>query len=306
MKGSFCLFVLLAGPVSVLASQQIIPAGSMVQCTVSEPKLSSKTEEIGDPVLCQVSHVALYGRSVFPYGSYMVGRFEDYKDPGHFAGKGWMELKFERMVLPPDQVVPVAAKVVYAPKYPVDKQGRIHGTGHTVRDVVEWTIPVLWPIDLLNLPRRGPRPVLKAETRLTLKIMDDLVLPGREQTEASVPYYPPQNPARDSYGFSERTPAYKPQSYMQQYVPPAPPPLDLAYYPPPTPMQALTVLVLRDGNSRLATDYWFDDGMRVRYVALSGRSIVIPMGALDMGRTVEVNRQRGVPFVIRSVGNFAY
>ncbi len=170
-------FVVLATPLLRLSAEQLIPAGSLVQCTVAEPKLSSKTTDVGDPVLCQVSHVELYGRSVFPYGSYLVGRFEDYKDPGHLVGKGWMELKFERMVIPPDRVLPVAAKVVYAPKYDIDKQGRIHGKGHPVRDTVEWMIPVLWPIDLINLPRRGPRPELKAETRLTLKLMDDLGVP---------------------------------------------------------------------------------------------------------------------------------
>jgi hypothetical protein len=177
---------------AAFASDQLIPAGSMVQCTVSEPKLSSKTTAIGDPVLCQVSHVELYGRSVFPAGSYLEGRFEDYKDPGHLVGKGWMELKFDRMILPPDQVIPLSAKVVYVPNYPVDRDGRIHGKGHAVRDTVEWLIPVLWPVDLINLPRRGPRPTLKEETRLTLKIMDDLVVPSMAPTP------------RDQYGFSQR------------------------------------------------------------------------------------------------------
>jgi hypothetical protein len=300
MKSSFCLLVLLTAPLSGFASQQIIPAGSLVQCTVSEPKLSSKTEDVGDPVLCQVSHVELYGRSVFPYGSYLVGRFEDYKDPGHLVGKGWMELKFDRMVLPPDQVLPIAAKVVYVPKYPVDKEGKIHGKGHPVRDAVEWSIPVLWPIDVLNLPRRGPRVVLKEETRLTLKIMDDLVVPGREQTEAAVPYYPPPNPPRDSYGFTQRTPMYAPQSYTPQYAAPRVPG-PIAYYPQPAAPRPLTVLMLRDGNGRLAIDYWFEGGTQLRYVALNGSSIVIPLGSLDLGTTVQVNRERGVPFIIRSI-----
>ena len=92
MKRSLSALLFLFAPVAGLAVEQMIPAGSLVQCTVSEPKLSSKTLDIGDPVLCQVGHVALSGRSVLPYGSYLEGRFEDYKDPGHFVGKGWMEL----------------------------------------------------------------------------------------------------------------------------------------------------------------------------------------------------------------------
>ena len=126
---------LLAAPISGFADQ-LIPAGSIIQCTISEPKLSSKTADIGDPVLCRVSHFEMYGRSVFPYGSYLVGRFEDYRDPGHLVGKGWMELKFDRMVLPPGTELPLAAKVVQVPKYPVDKEGRIHGKGHPVRDTL--------------------------------------------------------------------------------------------------------------------------------------------------------------------------
>src|ERR1700744_104843 len=105
MKGNLSALLpllVIAAPWTGFAAEQLIPAGSLLQCTVSEPKLSSKTTDIGHPVLCQVSHVELYGRTVFPYGSYLVGRFEEYKDPGHLVGKGWMELKFEGRAIPPD------------------------------------------------------------------------------------------------------------------------------------------------------------------------------------------------------------
>ena len=178
---------LFAGPLAGYAADQLVPAGALVQCTIAEPKLSSKTADVGDPVLCRVNRVELAGHSPIPYGSYLVGHFEDYRDPGHFVGKGWMELKFDRLVLPPDTEIGFSAKVVDVPKYPVDKEGRIHGNGHPVKDTVEWLIPVLWPIDLINLPRRGPRPVLKAETRLTLKIMDDIEVPLPQQQMAQAP-----------------------------------------------------------------------------------------------------------------------
>lgn len=303
MKGSYALvsLVVLAASLPGCAAEQLVPAGSLIQCTVSEPKLSSKTADIGDPVLCQVSHVELYGRSVFPYGSYLVGRFEDYKDPGHFIGKGWMELKFERLVVPPGQIVPISTKVVYAPKYPVDKQGRIHGNGHPVRDIVEWSIPLLWPIDLLNLPRRGPRPVLKAETRLTLKVMDDVGVPT--QQTASAPLYP--QPAPEPYGFQQRAP-------MPYYAPPvaAPPPpppaqpMSYTYVPPPPPTVPVwrapvpppTVLITRDGYSRLARNYWYSSNYEFRYIAMNGAPVAIPASMLDVRATVEANRRRGVPF----------
>ncbi len=175
------LFVLPA-PLA-LSGEQLVPAGSVMQCMISD-KVSSKTTNVGDPVLCMVSHSEVYGRSVFPYGSYLVGHFAEYKDPGHFVGRGWMELKFDRMVMGNDTEVPLSARVIAtSEKYPVDRDGRIHGTGHPVRDTVEWLIPVLWPIDLINLPRRGPTPVLKPETRLTLKLMDDLGLPTKQEVQ---------------------------------------------------------------------------------------------------------------------------
>jgi hypothetical protein len=289
---NFFIAVLLAAPLTGYAAEQMIPAGSLIHCTVSEPKLSSKTADIGDPVLCQVGHVELYGRSVLPYGSYLEGRFEDYKDPGHFFGKGWMELKFDRMFIPPGTVIPVSAKVVYVPKYPVDKEGRIHGNGHPVRDTVEWMIPVLWPIDLLTLPRRGPRPVLKPETRLTLKIMDDFGIPSVEQAV----YQPP---ARDQYGYGQRAPltyvqpaAPAPQYRQMTYAVPPPP-------PPPIP-PSVTMLMLRDGHRRLATEYWIEGGGQIRYVALNGTAMYFPVGMLDVPATVAVNRTRGVEFAIAS------
>ncbi len=303
MKRQVCALWLLfvASSVAAYGGEQLIPAGSLVQCTVSEPKLSSKTADIGDPVLCQVSHVEMYGRSVFPYGSYLVGRFEDYKDPGHLVGKGWMELKFDRMVLPPDVVIPVAAKVVYVPKYSVDKQGRIHGSGHAVRDTVEWLIPVLWPIDLINLPRRGPRPVLKAETRLTLKIMDDLPVPTAQAQR------------NDQYGFAQPSPApqqpsYGPAqpSYAQPSEPsPAYPARPMSYEgPPPQPQpqlrqrEPMTVLVMRNGYSMYATEYRFD-GRSLRYTAVNGAPVVMRMEQLDVPATVQANRERGTNFSLQ-------
>ena len=74
-----------------------------------------------------------------------------------------------------------------------------------MRDAIEWAIPVLWPIDLINLPRRGPRPTLKPETRLTVKIMDDFGIPRAE------PYQ--QQPS-----MAYRQPQYAPP--QQQYAPP--------------------------------------------------------------------------------------
>lgn len=291
MRRIFFALALFA-PLHGYAVEQMIPAGSLLQCTVSEPKLSSKTTDVGDPILCQVGHVELYGRSVFPYGSYLQGRFEDYKDPGHLVGKGWMELKFDRMFIPPGQVIPVSAKVVYVPKLPVDKQGRIHGKGHPVRDTVEWLIPVLWPIDLINLPRRGPRPVLKAETRLTLKVMDDFGVPLPDQSmysQRSAPYYAP----RDQYGYSQRAPmSYQPPPQASEFR-------QMSYEPTPTQPPSPTTLVMRNGHATVATQVWFEaGGTQVHYLALNGASIVFPIEQLDLAATALRNQQQGIAFTL--------
>ena len=196
MKRNLILISLIViAPLYGFANQQMIPAGSLIQCTIAEPKLSSKTTAIGDPVLCHVGHAERFGNAMLPYYSFMGGHFEDYKDPGHFVGKGWMELKFDRMIIEPDTIIPIDAKVVAVPGFNVDRDGRILGRGHAVRDAVEWSIPILWPIDLLMLPRRGPRPTLKAESRLTLKVMDDLMVPVADQ------------PQPDSHGLMHREPS---------------------------------------------------------------------------------------------------
>jgi hypothetical protein len=178
--------LLLSSAPFIASAEQLVPAGSILKCTVSD-KISSKTEAIGDPVMCTLGHTEAYSRVVFPYGSYLIGHFEEYKDPGHFVGKGWMELRFDRLMIQPDTNVPINARVVAVPKYPVDAEGRIHGTGHPTRDTIEWLIPVLWPIDLINLPKRGPRPTLKPETQLTLKVLDDFGIPSQMEQDYQQP-----------------------------------------------------------------------------------------------------------------------
>jgi hypothetical protein len=198
----FVVFSLLLTPsLFADAGSRLIPAGSLVSCTTGDGKISSKTTAVGDPVLCKVEFRR--GDFMLPYGSYLGGQFAEFKDPGHFVGKGWMELDFDRLYVG-DTVVPINAKVVDVPGYKIDAQGRILGKGHAVRDTVLWMIPVLWPIDLINLPRRGPRPTLKSETTLTLRMMDDIQVPVVPQ------------PQRDPYGLYQRGP----NSYAPQPAPP--------------------------------------------------------------------------------------
>ncbi|WP_204101339.1 hypothetical protein [Occallatibacter savannae] len=220
--------LLLSPAFAAYAARQILPAGALINCTVSETRLSSGTAAVGDPVLCQASIMTRNSSARLPFNTYLEGRFEDYKDPGHFVGKGWMELKFDRMVIEPRTVLPLSARVVDAPGFKVDREGRILGKGHATRDIVLWSLPILWPIDLLMLPGRGPKPTLKAETRLTLKVMDDTEVPIVD------------DPDRDPSGLYRRPSAYddapreEPQQrFSDNQMPPPPQYQQQQQYAPP-------------------------------------------------------------------------
>ena len=77
----------------------LIRAGTLIDCTLHEPSFSSKTAQLGEPLICYAAPLREFGVSVFPRGSYFVGRLADYKNPGRIHGKGWMHLDFDRLIL---------------------------------------------------------------------------------------------------------------------------------------------------------------------------------------------------------------
>jgi hypothetical protein len=147
-----------------------------MKCTMDEPNFSTATVAVGDPVLCHLRSVTEFGQQAFPRGSYLVGHLEAAKDPGHFVGKGYLKLVFDRIGMPQGDM-PLDAKVIATRGYKVDKDGDIRGKGHATRDAIEWMIPPLWPWKIIMLPARGPRPTLKGETPLELRLMDDVEIP---------------------------------------------------------------------------------------------------------------------------------
>lgn len=274
-------------PMAVKADS-LVPAGTLIDCTITEPNFSSKTAAKGDPVLCYASPLEKFSsRTVLPYGSYLSGRFEDYRDPGHFVGKGWMELTFDRVVMGPGRVVPISAKVVKAPGLRVDKEGKIDGSGHATRDTIEWMIPVLWPEKVITLPMRGPRPTLKQETRLTLKIMDDFLVPDDTQPAAGVP----------STGLRQRS-ALPRQFNGSVAAQPA-----VHYADQPVNPQLLALLVLKDGTIFPASNYWMGNSAEVIFISPDGVKETLPIQSLDLGMTIATNRQRGVGFQLRAIAS---
>jgi hypothetical protein len=153
-----------------------VPAGTLLRCTLDEPNFSSATADIGDPVICHLSSLREFGQNVFPRGSYLGGHLEADKEPGHFVGKGYLKLEFDRIGFPSSDV-PVPSKVIAAKGYKVDRRGDILGRGHAKRDIVEWLIPPLWPWKIITLPARGPRPTMKGEEQITVRLMEDIQVP---------------------------------------------------------------------------------------------------------------------------------
>jgi hypothetical protein len=185
------------------AQDILVPAGTLLRCTLDEPNFSSATADIGDPVVCHLSSLREFGQNVFPRGSYLGGHLEADKEPGHFVGKGYLKLEFDRIGFPSSDV-PVPSKVIAAKGYKVDRHGDIVGRGHATRDVVEWLIPPLWPWKILVLPARGPRPTLKNEEQITVRLMDDIQVP---RLVASTQY------SERPTSYDRPRPSYRPQSF---------------------------------------------------------------------------------------------
>ena len=157
------------------AAGATLPSGLLVQCILSEPELSSDTVRIGEPFLCSLRAIRI-GRRLTPRNAYLAGQFADYRDPGRLAGKGWLLLRFDRLILGDDEL-PVSARVVWVPGYRVDADGRILGQGHAKKDFVGWLLPPLWPMQLMLLPARGPKPRLRGEIPVIVRLLEDVDVP---------------------------------------------------------------------------------------------------------------------------------
>ena len=316
--------------------EEIVPAGTILHCTMDEPNFSSKTAQAGDPVLCHLGPLNTFGHSLFPRGAMLSGHLQESKDPGHFVGKGWLELEFDRIILPGAEVMPLAAKIIAAPHLKADREGKLHGGGHPKRDAVEWMIPVLWPIKLITLPARGPYPALKGESRLTMRLMEDVIVPLPAVARASVPSPPwatPTNYIPSPYGLmrpaslvtSEPVPAPAVMRTAEEATQPpvvetpsvaqvdvtrspggvgAPaveslPSVSSSEARAPEDESRLTVLILKGGAAFISRQYWVE-GSQIHCTSESGEGKAFPLESVDLYQTVRVNRERNVEFVLRS------
>jgi len=288
------------------AQATLIPAGTLLHCTTDDPNLSPKTAEVGDPVLCHLSQFTEFGRMAFPRGSYLAGHIEAEKQPGHFVGKGYLQIVFDRIGLP-NTDSDLSARVVAAQGQHVDNQGRIIGHGHARRDAVEWLFPPLWPWKVITLPARGPQPRLKNEQQLTLKLMTDVEVPQLTAYSALVPSrheYPqastrPQVQAYTSPLSGSAAPAlasnesFLPHDSNVYYLPPVIPAQDIV------PSGYVTLIALRTQTVYPATDYWVD-GHLLFFVLPDGLVESTELNNVNWQRTTDLNVERSVRVTLRT------
>lgn len=304
------LLVLATG---VHAQDLLVPAGTLLQCTLEEPNFSSATASVGDPVLCHLKSFQEFGRTVFPRGSMLAGHLEADKEPGHFVGKGYLKLTFDRVIVPTGDI-PLPAKVIQAKGYKVDKQGDIKGKGHATRDTVEWMIPPLWPWKVLTLPARGPRPALKGEEPMQLRLMDDIVVPRNLSASVAVPrnltgsaFHPDRPPYASSNIPKPIGLASEPQSaFMQPLASTEKPAMGAANeniipaamttnasapaLPAELPPARVTTLVLKSNQVLEVTKYRIDGGV-VTYHGLNGSVGAVDTAQIDWLRTTQMTAQ---------------
>ncbi len=294
--------------------EEILPAGTIIHCTLDEPNFSSKTAQVGDPVLCHLGSVSAFGHSVFPRGAMLSGHMQDAKDPGRIVGKGWLELEFDRIILPGAQVLPLQSKIIAAPKLRVDRDGKMHSKGHPTRDALGWMVPVLWPIKIVTLPMRGPYPALKGESRLTMRLMEDVEVPVAYAARTSIPSPPwarPSNYSPASYGLLQpasmvtREPAMTTVSAQatDDSVPTlSPRPVEPMVVQPTAPSGSASpsaLVVLHGGSAFLAREYWIQGG-QMHCISEDGQTKAFPVENVDLYQTVKVNRERNVEFSLRA------
>jgi hypothetical protein len=272
--------------------------------------------------LCHLGPISSFGHSLFPRGAMLSGHLQNSKDPGHLFGKGWLELEFDRVILPGADVLPLSAKIIAAPHLKTDREGKIRGGGHPRRDVIEWMIPVLWPIKIMTLPRRGPYPALKGESRLTLRLMEDVVVPATAPVRAAIPSPPGAQPTKyipSPYGLLRPAAlvSRSPQSTSSRDVMPADQPalveqmeqvpaerspdeLAMASSGPASAAEAKsTVVILKGGSAFLSREYWVQGG-QLYCVSEDGERKAFALENVDLYQTVRLNRERNVNFVLRS------
>jgi len=164
------------------------------------------------------------------------------------------------------------------------------------------------------LPARGPRPQLKGETALSLRLMDDVQIPQVAQTFGPNWHFfgRPQNESfRDAQANSARpqlamrevgsgrnydqTLQTVPQAFYATYISRDVTPLSPASM---ASLPGMSVFVLNTGTILSVSDYGYQNS-RITYSLIGGGSGVISTDEVDWTTTTRINAQRGVRVTLR-------
>jgi len=217
----------------------------------------------------------------------------------------------------PNGDMPLDAKVIATRGYKVNKDGDIRGKGHAKRDIIEWMLPPLWPWKIIMLPARGPRPTLKGESMLTLRLMDDVQIPQVSATDGPDWHFfgRPQS-QNDSYyrgsAYSSGDANALPQLAVREVRPAASEPPTAEEIPQVTYASYISkdavggggaapgvpLFVLKTGMVLAVGNYIYQDG-RISYELAGGGNGVISTDEVDWSTTTRVNSQRGVRVTLR-------
>ena len=207
----------------------------------------------------------------------------------------------------PNQELPFSGKLIAVRGYRVNREGEIVGKGHATRDVVEWSLPPLWPWKVLTLPARGPRPTLKGEVPITLRLMDTTVVSnitdssGRSLAKPALSRPSPQLLTRPGASSVSYVPSGIPAAERQlnQAYPVAPAPAAESNVSTSRQRPQLTLLALRNETIYAATDYWIDDGS-LTYILSDGSQRRDELSDIDWSRTTRLNSERGIRVALRT------
>ena len=192
----------------------------------------------------------------------------------------------------------------------------VDGKGHAKRDIVEWMLPPLWPWKVMMLPARGPRPKLKGESQLTLRLMDDVQIPqvnatngpdwhffGRPSSQNDGYYrgssYGPNDNSAPQLAVRQVMPRTSEQPMLQEVSQ-----VTYADYISRNAVggggaaSSVPVFVLKRGMVLEVGNYTYQSG-RINYELASGGTGVISTDEVDWSATTRVNSQRGVRVTLR-------
>jgi hypothetical protein len=140
------LLVLFVRPVSLAASEIILPVGTRITMQLND-HLSTRTNSEGDSFTAVVTNpVYLEDRMVIPKGSVVTGSVSRIQRPGRIKGKAVMNLLFQSIHIPGRGQAAIVATLVSVDSEGnsgLHSEGSVEGAGSTGSDIAKVLIPGL-------------------------------------------------------------------------------------------------------------------------------------------------------------------